>query len=199
MTINHYNFIEIGTSNFDTYIQNEENEKGISIEPIKRYLDKLPDIQNVIKLNCCISNVNSIANVFYIPEERFEKYKLKDWAKGCNSINEYHPTILNWLLKNNFNPEEAFIKNTVPVYTLSHIINKYKITSIDKLKIDTEGHDTFILDHYFDNCDILAEYIKFECNELTDNSKIEHTIEKARKLGYYILKRDKEDCILQMI
>ena len=38
----HYDFIEIGTSDFDTLIETSNNDTvGISIEPIKYYLDNL--------------------------------------------------------------------------------------------------------------------------------------------------------------
>ena len=47
-------FIEVGTSDFDTLIQVAKPETaGISIEPIKYYLDRLPNPPNVIKMNSC--------------------------------------------------------------------------------------------------------------------------------------------------
>ena len=37
----HYDFIEIGTSDFDTLIESsDDNVVGLSIEPIKYYLDR---------------------------------------------------------------------------------------------------------------------------------------------------------------
>ena len=45
-------FLEIGTSNFDTLIQLADNKTvGISVEPIKYYLDSLPSPANVLKIN----------------------------------------------------------------------------------------------------------------------------------------------------
>ena len=42
--LTNYNFIEIGTSNFDALIEEcNDNSKGISVEPIKHYLDALPN------------------------------------------------------------------------------------------------------------------------------------------------------------
>lgn len=48
----HYDFIEIGTSDFDTYIQDKKyiNCKGLSIEPVKYYLNKLPNRKISLKL-----------------------------------------------------------------------------------------------------------------------------------------------------
>ena len=46
----HYNFVEIGTSDFDTLIEGADDEQvGLSIEPIAYYLNKLPDKKNVKK------------------------------------------------------------------------------------------------------------------------------------------------------
>ena len=49
----HFDFIEIGTSDFDTLIEDaSESTRGISIEPIKYYLDRLPNKENVIDAVC---------------------------------------------------------------------------------------------------------------------------------------------------
>jgi hypothetical protein len=46
----HYDFIEIGTSDFDTLIETSDDKTvGLSIEPIKYYLDRLPERKNVKK------------------------------------------------------------------------------------------------------------------------------------------------------
>ena len=56
-----YDFIEIGTSNFDTLIQScDSTTKGISVDAVKYYIDALPNKENCIKLNLGISNVNTI-------------------------------------------------------------------------------------------------------------------------------------------
>ena len=40
----HYDFIEIGTSDFDTLIENaKDTDIGLSVDPMQIYLDKLPD------------------------------------------------------------------------------------------------------------------------------------------------------------
>ena len=45
-----YDFIEIGTCDFDTELQRSDGtRRGISVEPVKGYLDALPNIQGVMK------------------------------------------------------------------------------------------------------------------------------------------------------
>jgi hypothetical protein len=55
--------IEIGTSDFDTLIESASaNTVGFSIEPIKYYLDNLPDKPNVTKINKAIVGSNYTKN-----------------------------------------------------------------------------------------------------------------------------------------
>ena len=91
----HYDFIEIGTSCFDTLIEKSSDVKvGISIEPIKYYYDKLPNKKNVIKLNKGISDQNGFFKFFYVPTEILNYYSLPQWLSGCNSINKPHPSLI---------------------------------------------------------------------------------------------------------
>ena len=85
-----YDFIEIGTSDFETLIEQDNNQKGISIEPIQYYLDKLPNNPNVIKSNHAISNIEGEIKIFWITPEDIKKYNLPWWVRGCNSVNEPH-------------------------------------------------------------------------------------------------------------
>lgn len=64
-----YDFIEIGTSDFDTEIQKHPEKRGISIEPVKYYLDRLPESRTCKKLNMGISNYTGTGKVNYLSEE----------------------------------------------------------------------------------------------------------------------------------
>ncbi len=137
-----FDFIEIGTSNFDTEIEKaDDNTKGLSVEPIKKYLDDLPNKKNVIKVNCAISDVNeeSTMKLYYIPEDVIKKNNLPDYYIGCNSIGKYHDNhIINNLQK--------YVKIIdVPVISISMLFEKYNVKNTKYLKIDTEGHDPIIL------------------------------------------------------
>jgi hypothetical protein len=62
-----YDFIEVGTANFDTIIEKvDDNTRGISIEPLKFYLDQLPDKKNVVKVNAALSNKDGFIDIYYI-------------------------------------------------------------------------------------------------------------------------------------
>lgn len=172
--------IEIGTSDFDTLAG---IKPGIFIEPIKYYYDRLPS--NCIKENIAISNYNGKANVFYIDYGDIAKYGLPDWIRGCNSINNYHPTVLKTLSEYSL-PISLIREQKIEVYKLSHIINKYKIINLDFLKIDTEGHDSVIILDYFESATVLPRQIIFENNILSNKDQITKAIDLLIKHGYYI-------------
>ena len=144
-------FIEIGTSDFDTEIQKNNNRSGISIDPIKYYLDKLPSKSNCLKLNVAISDYNGKAKVFYIPEEKIIKHNLCSWVKGCNSLFTYHPTVYKLCLEKGLDVETTFTSYEVDVKTLMTIILENNISKIKYLKIDTEGHDVVILKKFYED------------------------------------------------
>ena len=64
-----YDFVEIGTSDFDTLIESATDATvGLSIEPVKHYLDRLPDRPGVRKIWSAISadDVKSMLQVYYV-------------------------------------------------------------------------------------------------------------------------------------
>ena len=69
-----YDFIEIGTANFDTLIESvDEGITGISIEPLTCYLDQLPNRNDVVKVNAALSDVDGTADIYYIDQSTIEK------------------------------------------------------------------------------------------------------------------------------
>lgn len=141
-----YDFIEIGTSDFDTLLQSTKNKKGLSIEPLKLYLDRLPENDSVTKINVGISDKISKADFYYIKPEDIIKYNLPSWVKGCNSINSPHKTVYNLLGDKH---DEIVSVENVEIWDWEKLINEYNIVYCDYLKIDTEGHDLVILKNYF--------------------------------------------------
>lgn len=182
-------FIEIGTSNFDTLVQKStDNEFGISVEPIKYYLDQLPIKPNVKKLNCGISNVNSNMDVYYISEDNIIKHKLNDWFKGCNSIGKLHPLHIKHKLSH------LVTKENVPIITASELFYMNNVKKVKYLKIDTEGMDCTILNSLYDYIkylpnDFKPDNILFETNEHSNKTDVDDIIGKFTSIGYKLKKR----------
>ena len=202
-------YIEIGCSDFDTEIQKaDDNTIGLSIEPLKIYLDKLPDKQNCIKVNVAISNYNGECKINYIPPEKIVKYRLPTWVKGCNSIDKH--TLHDLLLKDskinkfNISPDDLYTTQHCKVKTLFTIIKEHNVQQIKYLKIDTEGHDLIILNKFFDDIkdfpNLYPNKIQFEFWKHLDNTKEQHNkfIKDIEKYNYKLISW-KSDIILEKI
>jgi FkbM family methyltransferase len=186
-----YKFIEIGSCDFNTQIDSlTNNEYGICVDPIKYYLDNLPNTDNLFKENSAVSNSSGSIEVFYIPAQIIEQYNFPEWFKGCNSVNSPHPTIKQELL--NANIDLSIInKSTVDCITYEQLVLKYKAINIDYLKIDTEGHEPSIIDSL---CQFYASnknfnppsVINFEAfiGKLVSQEDINLSIDKLKNIGY---------------
>lgn len=185
-----YDFIEIGTSDFDTLIETAcPYTKGISIDPIQSYLDNLPSPLNILKLPLAISDQDGETELYYIPEEDIKKYNLKWWVRGSNSIGKPH----NFTLKDM--GEEAYNKlvriEKIPTLSLSTLFSKYEVKKLRYFKIDTEGHDHIILKEYLELCktnpSLLADIIHFEYHKEVSNITVLDELIQGFK-GYTIEK-----------
>ena len=191
-----YDFIEIGTSNFDTLIQiADDNTKGISVDAVKYYIDSLPDKLNCKKINIGISNVKSTLDVYYISEKIIEENKLPHWFKGCNCINNYHPLHLKHNVSHLCEIEKV---NVITPYELFYQNN---VRSVNYLKIDTEGHDCIILKTlflYIKNLPFIfhPKKILFETNENSSSSDVDEILELYYSLGYKLKSRGYDTIII---
>ena len=92
-----YDFIEIGTSNFDTLIQAADDfAVGISIEPIKHYLDSLPSRANVKKLNVAVSRTDCAGQLTYILYRNLLLQPI-NCLRGCVVVMQWESTIFSTL------------------------------------------------------------------------------------------------------
>lgn len=200
----HLDFIEIGTSDFDTLIQKTTPlSSGLTIEPIKHYLDQLPTRDNVEKLQLLISDENGVDVIYYIDPDDVERYDLPWEVKGMNCIGHPHPgyDIFNIKQIKDYNIEIK--KDTIQKITLYDLLTNKQITSIGYLKIDTEGHDCIILNKFINDVEknktfyMLPNCILFESNQWTDANLLRNTIERYSK--YYIIAFQGHDTIMVKI
>jgi hypothetical protein len=196
-----YDFIEIGTSDFSTEIEKEDDKCGISIEAVRYYFDRLKNKKNCIKLNIGISNYTGKCLIYYVSEKNIRKYNFPDWVRGCNSINSYHKTVFQLCKNMNINIEEISEKEEIEVETLYQIIIKMQVDYVYYLKIDTEGHDTIILKKFYEEVidnKHLPHIIMFESNVLSNKEDIEEIINLFSKKGYDLYSRDDIDTIMKL-
>lgn len=195
-----YDFIEIGTSDFDTEVQKNDDKIGISIEPIKYYLNKLPEKKDCIKLNMGISDYNGKCLVNYLSEETIQKYNFPFWVRGCNSINSYHKTVTNLCKDICIDIEKVSTTDEVDVSTLYQIMSNLQINGLYFLKIDTEGHDAVILKKFYNDIQnniYLPHVIKFESNVLSRDEDVNEIINLFATKGYELIEKN-HDTILKL-
>jgi FkbM family methyltransferase len=193
----HYDFVEIGTSDFDTLIQNcSDTTKGISIEPIGYYINRLPDKDNVTKVQAAMSDVEGSIDVYYIEDSKILENNLPWWVRGSNSVNRPHPFTIKCIGEDVYNKLVTIDK--VPTITWDRLVNDYNVKSIDYLKIDTEGYDHIILNAYLDICkenkNLLANKIKFECHKEVSN--LIETEKLIKRFEGYHIQRLETDILL---
>jgi hypothetical protein len=189
-----YDFIEIGTSDYETLIEiADDTTKGISVDAVKCYIDKLPNKKNVKKLNLGISNENTLLDVYYIPEKTIKENNLPYWVKGCNSINDYHPLHVD--------VHKYCEIEKVKVITTYELFYQNSVRNVRFLKIDTEGHDCIILKTLFFYIKYLPtifypKIIQFETNRWTKTKDVDEIILLFSSIGYKLESRGEEDSVL---
>lgn len=139
-----FDFVEIGTSDFDTEIQAcHVNDKGLSIEPVVYYLNRLPNNPKVEKLCVAISDTDGEAMVYSVTEETIQKYQLPAWVKGCSSIGAPHPTVEQLFRDKQL---QQFWKTlVVPKWSFETLAINKGIKRVKYLKISASGHDCVIM------------------------------------------------------
>lgn len=184
-----YDFIEIGTSDFDTLIEKADDSfHGLSIEPLDFYLRKLPEKQGCKKINAAVSDKEGTIEIYYVHPEKVDQYHLPVFLKGCNSVGCIHPTIKNYLDKKKLDTIDVVSSSKVPMHRLTTICEDCRVTGIHFLKVDTEGYEPVILNDFFDNCpaELMPYKLLFESNWLSGKDKIAKLISKLLLLGYDI-------------
>jgi hypothetical protein len=169
----HYDFIEIGTSDFDSLVETAPDDAvGLCVEPVATHLNKLPSRNGVKKINAAISTDGNdgMCQVFFVPPETIDLHGLPHWLRGCNSIGEPHPQ------HSNLSVLHLLQKDVVRKLSVATLLWENYVSSIDVLKIDTEGHDCSILKWFFievvKNKNLLPKRIVFENNSLTNQDDL---------------------------
>lgn len=185
-------FIEIGTSNFSTWIQRcTDSQTGISVDAVKHYVDCLPVKDNVRKIHVALTSdrKSDFIDVYYIPENVIDSNGLDHWFRGCNAIGNYHPLHINYNVKHLVTIEQ------VPLLNIDEFLVQQNVRKIKYLKIDTEGHDCVILNGLFKYLETKGkEYypdrIEFETHDCIPTESIDAIIEYAIRIGYKVIIRD---------
>ena len=191
-------FIEVGTADFNTIIEScSDDARGISIEPLKFYLDNLPNKPFVKKLAAALvpTPISSI-NTFYIEPELIgnPEFGIQGFMRGCNSVGKPHDYHIRYTgFSTGYEDEYTTYRNLieeglvtiakVPALTYHQLMEMYDIEYVEQIKLDTEGQDSAllnsILDYYKVSGKKLPSKIEFETNF---HNKYEDLIEVCSRL-----------------
>ncbi len=172
------------------YAFKNKHWKGLLIEPMKYYFEKLKENyehrENLIFENVAISDSEGYEYMFRIPSELVESGEVPSWSDG---ISTFYP-------EKNVMREEHLISKAVkePVLctTFENISNKHSIEKIDVLQIDVEGCDSNVFWQIW-NLNYSPKLIIIEIVNMQSEEK--NKIEKTLKNNSYILSYVGDDLI----
>jgi FkbM family methyltransferase len=172
------------------YAFKNKHWKGLLIEPMKDYFEKLKENyeyrENLIFENVAISDSEGYEYMFRIPSELVESGEVPSWSDG---ISTFYP-------EKNVMREEHLISKAVkePVLctTFENISNKHSIKKIDVLQIDVEGCDSNVFWQIW-NLNYRPKLIIIEIVHM--QSKEKNKIEKTLKNNFYTLAYVADDLI----
>lgn len=179
-----YDFVEIGTCDYHTLLEScSETDIGLSVEPIKVYLDRLPNKPNVTKANLAVSSEDKIVDLYWVEPHNQEKHNL-NFTKGWGTIITPH----HWHSESKMMLETGMLsKHQIEAVTWSTLVKRYNIESVKYVKIDTEGHDCIIVNCILDYTEIsYPEKICFETSHC-DANEVEKTSKRLLSLGYKLI------------
>lgn len=197
-----FDYVDIGTCDFDVSAEGAlEHENILLVEPIKYYLDRLPDRKNQKKVNLAVSNICGHLPIYFIPDTTISMCNLPSWVRGCNSVGTRHPTVD--LVLNQMGLPLGLVNTTsVEVVTFKELCVRNNITEITSLKLDTEGHECFILPDVYDSVykGMVIKQIKFENQESLGNKKLlDKLVERFLLSGYHVTEVNEMDTTIQLI
>ena len=166
-----YKYLEIGTCDktYKNLSTDYPDELGISVEPIKEYLDTLPDNDGRNKkVNAGISAKNGTQFINFA--KNYKTKKKKTDASGWKGRSSFKS-----LQKLNIKEKKRFQKRKVKVMTLQSLFTKYNVQSIDIMRVDTEGYDGIIVNQLLDTkirpITLIYEHLHLDNKELQDLRK----------------------------
>jgi hypothetical protein len=148
-----YDFIEIGTSDFETLLQTTpEGSIGLSVDANKIYLDRLPVKPSVIKVNTAVSDKIGARNLplYFVSHGNITQHKLPDWLRGCSQVGVPHALLISELKSRNL--QHLMESRSVPVITFSELLYNYNASAVKYLKVDAERHSIEIMQGVVKTC-----------------------------------------------
>ena len=172
-------FIEIGCSDFnnlDAFL--DHGWRGFFVEPIPKYFNslysKVKDKPNSVCVEAAITDRDG-----FIKMDVLQSFNEEQWQRGISHVHVEgdHSNIASNLVQRNKNIGDVTTIE-VPCMTLDSLLNSFKITSVDLLQIDVEGHELVVLENY--SWKVKPSMLKIE-HKFIDDSRLTKMLDN---LGY---------------
>jgi hypothetical protein len=148
--VSHFDYVEIGAGDFDTILQRADrlNLRGITVEPVRYYLDRLPNVEGCRKVRAAVGKASGEAIIHFVdPRVMADCEQLPDWLRGCSRIGEPHPLALEQLAAVGLDAK-AIVREPVRRLSFAKLAAEEGIDSVELLKVDAEGMDMEIVESW---------------------------------------------------
>ena len=160
----------------------KQKNRVLLIEPVNYNLQSLKnrfkDLSNIIFENVGVSDEKKKLKFYYVKESSVKKLG-KEWGSGIGSFKKKH------LLDNHrkrFQITETDIEEVdVKIIVFNDLVEKYNISEIEYLFIDTEGYDYQIIKSIDFNKTKINK-VKFEYKHLDDTFKFDIRLLELREM-----------------
>ena len=181
-----FNYVEIGSSCFKTLAEvfrDDDNIVGLSVEP-------MPFLHKIIESHCTGSKNKHFLNAAIVKNSEIKNVRFYYTVdKNISSISEVGigstdlKSLKKGISKAGFPVQGKIKEKNVTALTFNAMLERYGITSIEFLKIDTEGGDyNIVKDSLISGINI--EVVLFEVDPFMTKDQIEELTVKLQSAGY---------------
>lgn len=182
----HFDFIEIGTSNYDTILQavagacegkfwalgllprkRPTELRGLSVDMKRHYLSELPTMPNVTKVHAAIDEFDGTGKLHHVPVKAIRQWEKTFMRRGlrwkftrlqhAHACSSLGPHPALQRVLTDLGLGHLQKRTRIDVFALETLIAKYGVGSIGLLALDCEGRDCAILRSLAKACDMRPE------------------------------------------
>ena len=237
--LQHFDYIEVGTSDWGTLTHycakqwtyasrlglemhprcaDPRQARGIAVEMVKEYLNVLPSLPRLTKIEAAMDENRGLAAAHFVPRETAHLHMgqflaplggerwggpevdVMWYAKSLSSLGCPHPELIGML--KDIGHEEFLQKRDVRVLSWGDLCQECGVGSVDVLQLDCEGKDCAIIRGLLAHCRTHPKrrprIIQFEVNYLTEQKEVQETIKALRTVGYKIKWQGDQNCLLEL-
>lgn len=178
----HYDFIEIGTCDFESILNTETVERGLAVEPIAYYLNRLPSRPSVTKVHAAMGDHLGLVDMYWVHPDEYEKAGVEGWVRGGSAVGK-----LLWSVEAALKRKNALhLARVSPVEMLTWpvLCQRYYVSSVDFVKIDAEGSDCMIVNNILDASGVMPPILQYERNDAHTVEQLQSVALRMRSFGY---------------